>query len=934
MYRYYQVSRRAPWQVIADGPDVLSRARGVGATALTVLAVNAPVDEDDTSQTLRYAGPLYFDIDCDTDLGQAIKSTLELVDKLEGMDVPRNLISLYASGSKGFHVFVPAELFRESVRARKELPYVYREMAVALYVTGMDFSVYATGRGNCWRVVNKQREDGAYRIPITYAELLAMNEPVYRDIVTNPRPYDTYAQSREQEFSPRLSVLFQDAERRQKAKAARQPNPIADDLLNKYFDGTDPGCISMLADYRVESGTVFNQAAFQLAIFLARTGRSTAASREILRRFAHSSNSLTYSSAHSRLNHSEALWKLMQQRSNRHKQFSCGAMRSLVGRETCATCPLAAQSGNLNGTEFVGLKASEDGYYLELADDKTRKLTTFTINPVNIHLEPNVETGEMQRIGCEVEFISHGVVLESRFMPEDCWDSKPKFLVGIGKMANTLIATFTGKDQDLSLLKQAVFHEREETMGETSIVHGAGIHMLQERSKAYGRVYVEGNFSLTTDGFMSTHKLHDEADTSYQAHLRNVSMPHQGDERLDLALLALMKTRAPAQSALLTGWHAACHFKTQLTEAFKQFPILSVWGTSGSGKTSSWGLFSGLNGVDPAASMFDCSLATQWAMGFLATSSVTVPVCYDEHNKNAYQQRNATFFENLLKAAYGSNRVGKGVVDPQRRNTYGAHMSQLRVTAPCVVISEAPLNHYDAMEQRIVAVGLTPRNKSDKAYREVSGKHPKLWQIARALMQRSLMADTSEVREYMYQCQDHTRQVMGMGVSFLERPNYNYACCFMGLGYLAQVCEELGLPQSAEHVGVLASHLDTYLQVEGEAIDQSVRFSQVSRCVEHFSVLAAMTRANEGTNNPVTDGSHYVVKGGKLLFLSSTLMQTLKLDRFESGVSSAKAFNKLVVSEEYFLSKNTSVIGMGRCVALSIPKMEQGGIDVSGFTKH
>ena len=934
MYRYYQTSRHKSWQIIPDGPDVLQRARALGASALTVLAVSAPIDEDDPNQTLRHSGPLYFDVDCKDDLLLAIKSTRELVDKLVGLDVPRQLISLYASGGKGFHVFVPTELFRSSSRARKDLPYIYREMALALYVTGLDFSVYSGGKGNCWRVVNKQREDGAYRVSISYDELLAMDEPTYRTIVTNPRPYDTYAQTPEGERAPLLESLFEDSEKRQRVKAERQPNPVADDLLNASFSTTEPGCINLLVDYRTKPGVMFNASAFQLAIFLARTGRSTAAAKELLQRFAKNSRSQTYDSPYTRNNHAEALWKLMQQRSNQNKQFSCGAMRSLVGRDTCSACPLTAQTGNLNGSEFENVLIRPDGYYKAVGEGKDIKLTNYIMTPVSVQMMPDLITGELKRTGCDMEFTRNHEVVDSRFMPEDCWDSRSRYLAATLAMKELVGSAFTGRELDLPLIKQAVFHEQEDTMGEKIIVYGAGIHSLRGRNSRYGRVYVEPNYSITTDGFLETHLLHVDADAAFSAHLGEVDLPEPGDQELDEALLALMKTRTPSPASLLVGWHVACHFKTQLMESFHQFPLMSLWGTSGSGKTTSWRLFSALNGLDHMRSdMFDCSMSTSWAMGYMASSSVSVPVCFDEHNKAQYKSASiATFLQSLLKASYGANRIGKGVVNPNKSSVYGAQMSQLRVTAPCAVISEEPLDQYDAIEQRTVTVGLALRNKSNQALQTLAPLHHRLMELARALMQLSLVSETPEVDKYMRDCINHTNKVMGYSLSFLDRPVYNYAICHLGLGYLLRACNSLDMPKSAAHVAVLQGHLDTFLSEQATQIGDAARHSQINRVMEKFSVLAALTRANEHTTNPVIEGSHYTVKGKWLLFKPAIILQIIERERFDTPIKSLKQFMKLLRCETYFSRENARDNILGRCTAVEMEELAKRGVDVSGFT--
>ena len=127
MYRYYQTHHKSPWTVIEDSPDVEEIVRKRGGTKLTILAVSEPVTDDTNRENLAYKGPFYVDVD-HRDLGIAIDSTQTLVRNLLGLGITEDNIELYCSGSKGFHIIVPATAF-SSGRPRKNLPAVYLAMA-------------------------------------------------------------------------------------------------------------------------------------------------------------------------------------------------------------------------------------------------------------------------------------------------------------------------------------------------------------------------------------------------------------------------------------------------------------------------------------------------------------------------------------------------------------------------------------------------------------------------------------------------------------------------------------------------------------------------------------------------------------------------------------------------------------------------------------
>ena len=146
MFRYYQLSNDSKWLPVPDSDQVKSTVLEAGAKKLTILSVSEIVSDDTDREKLSFKGPLYFDIDS-ADVVGAAASCASLIGKLKDLEVPDDAIDIFASGGKGFHVIVPATVFSTG-RALKGLPSVYKEMALSLYVPGMDFGVYCGGRGN------------------------------------------------------------------------------------------------------------------------------------------------------------------------------------------------------------------------------------------------------------------------------------------------------------------------------------------------------------------------------------------------------------------------------------------------------------------------------------------------------------------------------------------------------------------------------------------------------------------------------------------------------------------------------------------------------------------------------------------------------------------------------------------------------------------
>jgi len=189
MFRYYQTSEKTEWKPIKECSSVTAEAIKNGAIKLTVLALSEEITEDTEKAEVKYKGPFYADIDNKEDVSGAAQSVLLLRESLLSRDIEDSQIQLFASGSKGFHVIVHEKNF-SSGRAIKLLPKVYQEMALQLYVPGLDMQVYSMGKGVSWRLPNIKRENGKYRVTVTVDEVLKIvtgGREAYDVLVSKPK---------------------------------------------------------------------------------------------------------------------------------------------------------------------------------------------------------------------------------------------------------------------------------------------------------------------------------------------------------------------------------------------------------------------------------------------------------------------------------------------------------------------------------------------------------------------------------------------------------------------------------------------------------------------------------------------------------------------------------------------------------------------------
>ena len=206
-----------------------------------------------STEVKAWAGPLYFDFDAGKS-DSAVKA-LELLRKLEALDVDPASIRIYLSGKKGVHVEVAPECFGLGPGEFVEhLPGIFKRMIVGvgtqgnpdksgpLYVEGLDASIYS--RGRLWRTPNVKRPDcEAYKVSVSTEELQGMTPELYDELVKGPRPYPPLAPPK---LAEGLAAHFNECRefvKHREASNGREPVYVPTDAdgmppeMRKLFDG-------------------------------------------------------------------------------------------------------------------------------------------------------------------------------------------------------------------------------------------------------------------------------------------------------------------------------------------------------------------------------------------------------------------------------------------------------------------------------------------------------------------------------------------------------------------------------------------------------------------------------------------------------------------------------------------------------------------------
>lgn len=922
MYRYYQVGEKSPWTPISDDAQVFENARKANAKKITILAVSEVVDDETTDKaSLSYRGPLYFDIDCKDNLQQAIESTRLLVHRLRDLQVPDHAIEVVASGSKGLHVMVPQSVF-SSGRPFQQLPLVYLEMAKELHVLGLDFQVYSMGRGVCWRLLNVKREhDGKYPVPLTLPELAELTPERYREYVQEPRPKPQYDLKGVKAAG--LASLFERARKAVKDKPAPASSVVPTPKLQELQENPPP-CLYELGDYNTREEKNFNEVALQFGALIARSGISASVWEPQASRMAESGHSSQYDSPKSRYEHVLGMVSYAQAKPSLY--FACNAMRGVLRAKVCETCPIfeSGDDEQDHGLE-LGIMEKDDGYFLP-GPKSDHRISTFVLNPVDVYMEQPQRGGAPIRVATDFEVIARGNVLGLAHFQETSWSSRSRFLQELEGIANL---SFIGTDADIQRIKHIVYKEGRE-LGEITRVHAAGIH-LQEIGRRDVRVYVEPGMSVNELRVSNTHQLVDNVLAPPK--LKDRKLPMHADPDVTHALQNLLRINSKGVVAQLLGWFSACHLKVHFMKRYTQFPLLSVWGPAGAGKTKATSLFAWLNGCDYTLLDAPVNLAstTQWSIVSYCASTTTVPRLLDEYNKSKMSKKMYDFCGEVMKASWGGQVMTRGQVRRSAGTSRtNAEVVQIPVSAPLVIMSEqAPT--MPALQQRSVQVMLTRHGRlgCEDAFFEASAAREQLARMAKAMVTQALRTPLEWIEDRLNAYQQVVPKEME------DRPQYSYQLLLVGLDFFGHCCRELGLAVDEDVRGLKRALIDM-LSEDGQEIARNKARSEVDVMLEDIGTMISLSA--DGHENWLREGRHYAVADQWLLLdipIVHALYKRYKIQSREGAViDSSGQFATLLKQEQYYEGQVVSqVMGVSRPVAkLNLEKMEEKGILTSIFT--
>ena len=728
-YLYYQLDGgNETWKPVnTDNMQVIETAM-----FCTILSVDAPLTDDADKEYLagvRYAGPLYFDLDDAESPASTAKHTKKLVDKLLDKDVAPEHLAIFASGGKGFHVTVPQEAFmsKPPKTGMTHLPAIYKEIAYSLAVESMDFRVYTARKGRMFRRANIKRPNNLYKVQISYDELCALAdmedsasaEEAYKLMCSAPReliPVDV------SEIKPANGLMSEFDMAKSKVTKTSKGKKKKPAVMPKEL----PSFTALLDGRGIKPDVGFQQLAMQAAI----TAHARGMGREDFLTAAHGlcenhdSDGFRYNTASKRRFELGRMWDYTED--NPCYEFVPAAVTALLAHRAPDFRGIPAseadvaesieEGGDDSDSEYghANIFFTSEGAY-GLTESGSKRLTSITFD--NVTELVSTEDNKVSVVEADVYVGGRRVATGTSF-ELDAFNS----VSGINK-------TFMRHGQSFS--------------GSDAQARGVYLRMIQKARKANRRMYVSNREGLdivkipghdseiARKGFLiwSDNRGVSVPPQAAEEHvqMRFVGYPDPqglfqtdiedapklvewlktGENKEDMRkfLHNLLNCQSASHVGKLLGWSVAAYWRMLFHEKYDKFPLLHINGAAGQGKTETTKLFCNLHYYNSEPKMLTPT-STIFAITHSITGCCSIPMVLDEFKPSEMNPNLYDKFKLMLRDAYNCRSVERGGGTRENADYRSVHRSQL--AAPIIFISEAAESESALMERVVLLTQIKP----------------------------------------------------------------------------------------------------------------------------------------------------------------------------------------------------------------------------------
>lgn len=374
------------------------------------------------------------------------------------------------------------------------------------------------------------------------------------------------------------------------------------------------------------------------------------------------------------------------------------------------------------------------------------------------------------------------------------------------------------------------------------------------------------------------------------------------------------------------GWMFACFLKEEIHKILHYFPVLTFFGTSGSGKTSLVQTLMRMFGIGAGFRLFSAN-ATRFSVMKMLSSTNCIAVPVDELKENIGRDV-VSFWQQRLKNVYFGETETRGNKDQT--------VSSYAYTAPLLVCGEMSIVREQAIAERTIAIRperhyIDTNKQAKEAYKRLDKEVP-LEALFPSIVQWLLKEGLSKSKEVWLETK---LEVAGMKLPHLSSRVWdNFVVVGLGLNMLERFAKSMGVD----------FHIATELKKRAFGSLTGSLLSVGTRPKIAFDDFLEALAVMAKTGIVKSENGSYLVDGETLyIHLNSCVPPFRKWARdtsFEGEVlGRTELYNQSKEIErmnptyivEHSKVKHMGAAGLARCVMINLKKAEEMNLDVTGF---
>ncbi len=350
-------------------------------------------------------------------------------------------------------------------------------------------------------------------------------------------------------------------------------------------------------------------------------------------------------------------------------------------------------------------KKDENAEVVNIGPDAEEEVEDTQISTFVIHGKATVEIERQGFTRADLETIN-GKGEKGVFLSPEVWTNKRDFMK---QVCTHTKYKFLGSDRDIQdIMELATKHIKE--------------NQVKKGVKYIGFVdqnFVGPGFIISKDGVVEDGPFeYIPQGSPFDNSIKVVQNENSKEVLKDFCDTVLLVNKPDVILPTL-GWMFACFFKEEIHKILHYFPILSVFGTSGAGKTSLIISLMRLFGVGAGFRLFNAN-ATRFSVMKMLSATNAIPLPVDELKENIGRD-NVNFWQQRLKNVYFGETETRGNKDQT--------VSSYEYRAPLCVLGEMSIIREQAIAERTIAIRperhyIDTHKEAKEAYRKMDKEIP------------------------------------------------------------------------------------------------------------------------------------------------------------------------------------------------------------------